>query len=62
MIERHIFIDEQAAVDLTFGAIRQADTWELLRDALRRWASFLGADVDAVPARPCRWGGISLRG
>ncbi len=57
MEERHLFIDEQVAVDLTFGALHEAHTWEGLRDALGRWVLFLGG---SAPVQPARVGGIGL--
>ena len=34
--DRRMFIDEQASLDLAFGCLVEAHTWEALRDAIER--------------------------
>ena len=52
-----MFIDEQVSVDLAFGCLVEAHTWESLRDAIQRVEA-----VDPLRNRlpPTRYGGLGL--
>jgi phage gp36-like protein len=41
-MNRRMFIDEQASLDMAFGCISEAHIWEALNDAVKRLDDYLG--------------------
>jgi len=41
-VNRRMFIDEQASLDMALGCISEAHIWEALNNAVKRMDDFLG--------------------
>lgn len=57
MLERRMFIDEQASLDLAIGCLAEGHTWEALQAAIVR-----AMDSVLVPVElpPVKHGGLTL--